>query len=92
MADSWDPAKDEAAGESMQGLRRGRHYASSRPLAHHVGDDATLESTRTPGRRRACCILTDSLPRQERRNGKDIQPLNGNGLEAAGEFRSAEAI
>ena len=33
---SWDPAKDEAAGEQCRGLRRGRHHATARPPAHHV--------------------------------------------------------
>ena len=33
---SWDPAKDEAAGEALQGLHGGQRDAAARPHAHHL--------------------------------------------------------
>ena len=36
VGDTWDPAKDEAAGEQCRGVRRRRHHAHPRPPAHHV--------------------------------------------------------
>ena len=41
IVDAWDPAKDEAAGHAVQGLRRAGDHAHSRPAAISPGRTTT---------------------------------------------------
>ncbi len=44
VGESWDPAKDEAAGRAVPGLRRRRHHAPARAPAHLVAGRYDAES------------------------------------------------
>ena len=79
VGDSWDPARDEAAGEQCRAYGAAQHHAAARAAAHHVGGcHHAARSKPTPARRRACFVSAPRRPAGEptwqgqfgRRSGK----------------------
>ncbi len=58
VADGWNPAADQAAGNECKAFGAAAHHARARTVPHHVaGRCHACASTRTPARRRANCAL-----------------------------------